>query len=224
MGQLDPLGDLFDAHLLFGDKDGVGAGRHAGVEGNPANVAAHHFRNHAAVVGFTRGAQAVDRLRGDFHGSVETKGVVRRVEIVIHGLRDADDLQTGVSEAFGCCQGALAADRDDGIDAQPFHVGLDDLRTAAVLEGVGAGSAQDGAALLGDTADHGAGDVNDVTFHHTTPAVPEAHELLAVDCDAFEDRSTDHCVEAGAVAAAGKNANFHVCSLMAWRNTCRAPR
>ena len=63
-----------------------------------------------------------------------------------------------------------------------------------------------------------------VTFHHATPAVPEAHELLAVDCDAFEDRSTDHCVEAGAVAAAGKNANFHVCSLMAWRNTCRAPR
>ncbi|MFK4638299.1 hypothetical protein ABIA52_001188 [Paenarthrobacter histidinolovorans] len=68
----------------------------------------------------------------------------------------------------------------------------------------------------------GAGNVDDIAFNHAAPAVAEADEFLAVDGDAFEDCSPDHCVESGAVATAGKNANFHVCSLMAWRNTCKS--
>ncbi|MNI84980.1 hypothetical protein D3C73_1419330 [compost metagenome] len=64
---------------------------------------------------------------------------------------------------------------------------LDDVRATAVFEGVGAGGAQNGATLLGNTADHGAGDVDDITFNHTTPAVAEAHKLLAVDGNTLED-------------------------------------
>ncbi|MDT4873663.1 hypothetical protein FQZ97_1089190 [compost metagenome] len=55
VGFLYPLGDLLDADFLFRDQDGVVACGHAGVQGDPANVAAHDFGDHAAVVRFTGG-------------------------------------------------------------------------------------------------------------------------------------------------------------------------
>ena len=188
----------------------MGAGGHAGVQGDPAHVAAHDLGDHAAVVGFAGGAQPVDGLGGDLDGGVEAEGVVRGVEVVVHGLGDADDLQPGVGKALGGREGSLTADGDDRVDAEPVHVGLDDLRAAAVLERVGAGRAQDGAALLGDAADHGAGDVDDVALNDAAPAVQEPHEFVAVDGDALEDGAADDGVQSGAVATAGKNSNFHV--------------
>ncbi|MCY1314624.1 hypothetical protein D9M70_652960 [compost metagenome] len=55
MGLGHPFGDLLDADLLLRNQDGVGTRSHAGVQGDPANVAAHDFGDHAAVVRFTGG-------------------------------------------------------------------------------------------------------------------------------------------------------------------------
>ena len=195
------------------------------MQGDPADVPAHDLGDHAAVVGFAGGAEPVDGLGGDLHGGVEAEGVVRGVEVVVHGLGDADDLQAGVGQALGRGQGSFAADGDDRVDAEPVHVGLDDLGAAAVFERVGAGRAQDRAALLGDAADHGAGDVDDVALHHAAPAVEESHELVAVDGDALEDGAADDGVQSGAVAAAGEDSNFHVSAQIMVRGyTGRAPR
>ena len=49
-----PVADLLHGGLLLRDQDGVGAGGHAGVQGDPADVAAHDLGDHAAVVGFAR--------------------------------------------------------------------------------------------------------------------------------------------------------------------------
>ena len=179
------------------------------MQGDPANVAAHDLGDHAAVVRLTGGPEPVDGFGGDLHGGIETEGVVGGVEVVVHGLGNADDLQAGVGEAFGGREGSFAADGDDGVDAQPVHVGLDDLRAPAVLEGVGAGRAKDGAALFGDASDERAGDGNDVPFNHAAPSVEEPHEFVAVDGNAFEDGAADDGVQSGAVAAAGEDSNFH---------------
>ena len=117
-------------------------GGHAGVQGDPADVAAHDLGDHAAVVGFAGGAEPVDGLSGDLDGGIEAERVVRGVEVVVHGLGDADDLQAGVGEALGGGQRSFTADGDDGVNAEPFHVGLDDVRAAAVFERVGAGRAR----------------------------------------------------------------------------------
>ena len=180
------------------------------MQGDPAHVPSHDLGDHAAVVGLAGGAQPVDCLGGDLHGGVEAEGVVRGVEVVVDGLGHAHDLEAGVGEPLCGGQGALAADGDDGVDPEPVHVGFDDLGTAAVLKRVGAGRAQDGAALLGDAADHGAGNFDDVALDNAAPAVLESYELLAVDRDAFEDGATDDGVQAGAVSAAGEDSNFHV--------------
>ena len=199
----------------------MGARGHAGVQGDPAHVAAHDLGDHAAVVRFAGGAEPVDGLGGDLDGGVEAEGVVRGVEVVVDRLGHAHDLQAGVGEALGRGQGAFAADGDDGVDAEPVHVGLDDLGAAAVLERVGAGGAEDGAALLGDAADHGAGNVDDVALDDAAPAVEESHEFVAVDGDALEDGAADDGVQSGAVAAAGEDSNFHVSAQILVRRVYR---
>ena len=188
----------------------MGAGGHAGVQRDPADVAAHDLGDHAAVVGFAGGAQPVDGLGGDLHRRVEAEGVVGGVEVVVHGLGNADDFQPGVGEALGGGEGSLATDGDDGVDPQPVHVGFDDVRPAAVLERVGAGGAQDGAALLGDTADNSAGNGDDVALNDAAPAVEEPDEFLAVDGDALQYGAADNRVQSGAVATAGEDSDFHV--------------
>jgi hypothetical protein len=210
VGLFYPLGDLPDADTLLRNKDGVGSGSHAGMQCDPANVTAHHLNDHAPVVRFSSRAKPVDRFRGDLHCGVETEGVIRGVKVIVHSLRDAHDLQSGVGQAFGRSQGSLTADRNDRIDAQAVHMRLDDLRPAAVLKGVGAGGAENGAALLGDTTDQHAGNIDDVTLNHTPPAVKETDKLVAVDGNALQHGAADNGVQSGAVAAAGENSNFHV--------------
>ena len=198
---------------------------HAGVQGDPAHVAAHDLGDHAAVVGFAGGAEAVDGLGGDLDGGVEAEGVVRGVEVVVHGLGNADDLQAGVGQPLGGGQRSFAADGDDGVDAEPVHVALDDLGAAAVFERVGPRRSEDGAALLGDAADHGAGNVNHIALDDAAPAVEESYEFVAVDGDPLEDGAADDGVQSGAVAAAGENSNFHVSAQILVRGcTGRAPR
>ena len=122
------------------------------------------------------------------------ESVIRCVKVVVHSLRDTHDLQPGVGQSLGRRQGSLTADRDDRVDAKPVHVGLDDLGAAAVFKGVGARSAQNGAALLRDTPDHDAGNIDDVTLQHTAPAVEESDELVAVDGNAFKYGAADDSV------------------------------
>ncbi|CAM5742855.1 hypothetical protein MAUB1S_03591 [Mycolicibacterium aubagnense] len=138
MCSLGPLDNLLDTDLLLGDEDGVGTGRHAGVQRDPARVTAHHLGDHAAVMRLAGSAQPVDRFRRNLHGGVETECVVRGIEVVVHRLRHAHDLQTGVAQPLGCGQRALAADGDDRVDAQPIQVCLDDLGPTTVFERVGA--------------------------------------------------------------------------------------
>src|SRR3954454_17887231 len=78
----DPFNDLLDAGFPLRNQDGVGAGSHAGMQGDPADVASHDFCDHAAAVRLSGGPQAVDCLGGYLDGGVETEGVVGGVEIV----------------------------------------------------------------------------------------------------------------------------------------------
>ena len=168
------------AGLLLGDEDGVRAGGHAGVQGDPADVAAHDLGDHAALVRLAGGAQPVHRLGRDLHGGVEAERVVGGGEVVVDGLGDADDLDAGIGEPLGGRECALAADRDDRVDAVPVHDRLDDLGAAVALERVGAGGAEDRAALLGDAPDLRARERHDVALDDAAPAVAEADELVVV--------------------------------------------
>jgi hypothetical protein len=57
---LDVLADLVDVEGPLGDEDDVGAAGQAGVQRDPAGVAAHDLDDERPVVGLGRGVQAVD--------------------------------------------------------------------------------------------------------------------------------------------------------------------
>ena len=64
---------------------------HAGVQCDPAYVAAHDFSDHAAVMRFAGGTNAIHSLGRNSNSGVKTEGVVGGAQIVIDGLGDTDD-------------------------------------------------------------------------------------------------------------------------------------
>ena len=104
------------------DEDDVRAAGDAGVERDPAGVAAHHLQDHDAVVALGGGVQAVDGVRGHGHRGVEAERVVRGSQVVVDGLRHGHHGDAHVAEALGDLERAVAADGDDPVDAEVVDV------------------------------------------------------------------------------------------------------
>ena len=141
---------MSNGHL--GDQDDVGAAGHAGVQRDPAGVPAHHLDDQRAVVRLGGRVQPVDRLHRDVDRGVEAERVVGGVEVVVDRLGYADDVHAVLVQLGGDAEGVLAADRDQGVDAELLEVRLDLLDAAVDLERVGARRAEDRAAARQDAA------------------------------------------------------------------------
>jgi len=83
-------------------------------------------------------------------------------------------------EPFGCRERALAADRDDGVNAVFGHDLVDAIHPAVCLERVRTRGTENRAALLADALDVVASDRHDVIFDDTLPTVAKADELIAL--------------------------------------------
>jgi hypothetical protein len=187
----------------LGQADAVGAGRHAGLQGDPAGVPAHDLDDHHALVGLGRGLEAVHRLRGDAHRRVEAERTVRRRDVVVDRLRDADDRQAGVRQHPRRRQRALAADRDQRVDAELTGHVLRVLAGLAEPVALEAGGAEDGAAAGEDATDRVQVEGTVAAFQQSRETVLEADHLVAVVRDGTVHDRPDHCVQPRAVAACG---------------------
>ena len=204
-----PLGDLVEGDRELGHEDRMGAGGHARMQSDPADVASHDLDDHAAVVGLRSGAQPVDRFRGDGLRGVEPEGVVRVAEVVVDGLGDAHDVQSLLlDEPGGPGEGAFAADGDERIDAVGGHDFAHAFGTA-VLIGVSAGSAEDGAASSGQTAHVEHCHIEHVVFEQAPPAIADADERGIVSADALADDAADDSIESRAVSARSEYTDLH---------------
>ena len=192
---------------MLRDQDGVRAARDAGVQGDPPRVTAHHLEHHAAFVRVAGGTQPVDGLRGDLDRGVETERVVGRGDVVVDGLRHADDVDAVFEQALRRGGRAVAADGDHTVDLEVLEDLLDVLR-AAVRLGVRTEStgAEDGAALVAQTTHTRAVELDDVAVDQSVPAVTKTDELLPVDGFSLENRTADDRIQTRAVASGGENA------------------
>lgn len=182
---------------------------HAGLQRDPAGVAAHHLDDHHPLVGLGGGLQPVHGLGGDADGGVEAEGAVRGGDVVVDGLRDADDGHARVGEHPGGGQGALAADRDEDVDAVlPGQVGgrLGGLGQPVALQSRGA---EDRAATGEDAADIVEVEGSVVAVEQALEPVLEADDFVVVAGQRPVHDRPDHCVQAGAVAACGENSDAH---------------
>ena len=156
--------------------------------------------------------QAVDRVGGDRHGSVEAEGVVGGIEVVVDRLGHADHRQAVIGELGGYAEGVFATDRDECVDSELGEIGLDALDAALDLDGVGARGAEDRPSPREDPADRRHIERHGDALERTLPSVAEADEFIAVLLGALADDRADDGIEAGAVAAAGEDSDSHGCS------------
>jgi hypothetical protein len=172
-------------------------------------VAAHDLDDHHPLVGLGGGLETVYGLGRDAHRRVEPEGPVGGGDVVVDGLRDADDRHARVGEHPGRGERALAADRDERVQvvtAGQFLAVLGGLAQPVPLQ---AGRAEDGAAEGEDAADRVEVEGADVAVEQTLEAVLEADDLVAVTRDGPVDDRPDHCVQARAVAARGEDSDAH---------------
>ena len=141
---------------------------------------------------------------------VEAERVVGRTQVVVDGLRHADDVDAVFRESVRGGQGALAADRDDAVDAMLCESLRDVLGAAArAVVGVGAAGAEDRTALPGQALHLMPGERHEVAVDDSAPAVADPDELQVVGGRALEHDAADDRVQAGAIAAAGQDADLH---------------
>ena len=115
----DALGDLLEVERDLRDQDDVGAAGDAGVERNPAGVAAHHLDHHDAVVRLGGRVQPVDGVGGEARPPCRSRSV-----FVVSTMSLSMVLGTPTSgmprlvELVGDRERAVAADHDQRVELQ----------------------------------------------------------------------------------------------------------
>ena len=214
--ELEHLGHLLKIVGDLGDEDHVRAAADAGVQRQPAGVAAHELDHEDAPVGAGRGVQIVDDVGGDVHGALEAEGRVGAPDVVVDGLGQGHDVHPGVHQELGALLGAVAAHDDQTVQPQAVvgveHPGDDAL--AVFVDDVLAGDvALARGAEYGAALGQNAGEV--LPLHEFVVALDQAAVAVvhAVDLeivDALEQRLADAAdggVQTLAVAAAGDEAD-----------------
>ena len=198
------------------DQDHVGAARHAGGERDVPGVAPHDLEHHDPAVAGRGDVQAVDRLGRHLDGGAEADRPLGVAEIVVDGLGNAD--QAPIAQLGQAAQGreaAVAADADQRIELQGVIAGCDLGRTVdhagwtRIGERVAAiGRAQQGAAHGQDAGDDVRAQRDRIDRPRQQPVggLADAEHFPAVAEHGALDHGPDHCIQAGAVATAGQQA------------------
>jgi len=104
--------DLIEVERPLGDQDHVGAAGNAGVQRDPAGVAAHHLDDEDAVMALRGGVQAIDRLGRDLQRRVEAERDIGAAEVVVDCLRHPENRDAVLVQPVRGAESVLAADRD----------------------------------------------------------------------------------------------------------------
>ncbi len=123
--RLDPVGDL-------GDQDHVRAAGDPALEREEAGVSPHHLEHHHPLVRLGGGVQLVDRVGAGRPRGVEAERLLGAGEIVVDRLRAADDLHAELVQAVADREGAVAADRDQPVEAELAVAGEREVRPVAL--------------------------------------------------------------------------------------------
>ena len=201
-----------ERHLRDEDEVGVVHGQR-GVAGDEAAVPAHDPHQADTVDrGLGLDPRGLDRLRRGRVRGLEAEALADERDVVVDGLRDADDgdvetaRQQDVGEAGRAAHRPVAADDEQDVDAEVdeavgHHLGVLGAPRAA----------EDGAALLVDRRDRVRGERDRGRPRPgTRPAKPcrnpttSSTRVVRVE---LEDEPADDVVEAGAEAAAGDDAD-----------------
>ena len=195
---------IVDVVLVLRDDDVVGTAGDSRMCGYPPLRAAHDLDDDDPVVSLRGGCEAVDGVRCDLNGCLETEGDVRSGDVVVDRLGYANDVDALVSESHRRTQRAVPTDHDQSIDAVTFERRFAGCSAFAVDIWIHTRRAEDGSTASEDSSHRLAVESSCTVLHQPFPAVLDANNLHIVLYGPSDD-TTDDRVESGAVSACGQN-------------------
>ena len=152
------------------------------------------------------GVEPVDRVGGHLHRGREPDARVGARQVVVDRLRDADHRHALGRHVGGGAHRPLAADRDQGVDAEVRERPADPF-DALLMVRVRAGGSEDRSAAVQDPLDGRRGELEDVPVHDAAPTLSEPEDLEPVYADRRSHDRADRRVQAGRVSAGREDAD-----------------
>ena len=173
-------------------------------------MSAHHLDEHHALVRLGGAVQPVDGLGGHLQRGVVSECHIGAVDVVVDGLRHPDHRHVLLGQPVRGGQRALAADRDQHVDAVVLERLLDLVQTGPQLVRVDAGGAEHGAAL-GEQPVVAVVvlQLHPPVFEQAAPPVQESDDRRSVAHVAGTHHRPDDRIQARTVAASGENSDPH---------------
>src|SRR6185369_9982757 len=214
--------DLCNIKGYLGDQDHISSAGNARLQRNPAGIAPHYLQDHHPVVALGGGVQFVQGIGGGFQGGIVAEGEVCLTQVIVDGLGNTHHRNAFPGQFQGDLERAVSPYRDQRLYSQGadvFHdpvgnVHPDDFPVLfhRIIKGVAPiGGAQDSTATGQDPSHTFQGQSPAlVQIQQAVKAVLDADHLPAMPDDGGFYHAADDGVQAGAVAAAGEDADFLV--------------
>src|SRR6267143_58979 len=114
--------EVFDLDSVLGDHAPIGGACHRRQQRGEAGVAAEDLDHEKALVRTRRRAQAVRELDRPRHAGAEADAVVGPEDVVVHRLRNGDDIHALVVQPFAVAERVVAPDRNQDVDADVLEI------------------------------------------------------------------------------------------------------
>ena len=102
---------------MLGDDASIGGAGHRRQERGEARVPAEDLDHEKPLMGAGRCAQPMRELDRARHAGAEADAVVGPVDVVVHRLRNGDDVHPFVMQTLAVTQRVVAADGNEHVDA-----------------------------------------------------------------------------------------------------------
>ena len=99
----------------FRNENDICPAGNTGTESQPARVVSHYFTDNNAMMTMRRRVETVEGIRGDFHGSIKSKGDISHGDIIIDGLRQSNDVESLLMQAESILLRAATANTNQHI-------------------------------------------------------------------------------------------------------------
>ena len=121
MSSIEKADGAFEIEGIFGNQ-AAGGGDVGRVQRGEARVAAEDAENADALVRAERGALARDGFLGAGDGGGKSDAIFGALDVVVHGLGNADHGKAGCGKHRGEAQRVVAADGDQATDAERLEI------------------------------------------------------------------------------------------------------
>ena len=229
----EKLGQALNIEFVFRDDATIRGSRQGREHGSVTSVTAENFDDHETLVRGGGGAKTIDELECACDAGAESDAIVGAGDIIVHGFRDSDYLETFAMQAETVAKSVIASDGDERVNSEPGQI-FEDFGSEVVLVGSefvlkvrGDAGLADAAGIcagrMQESAAGAAGAIDDffvddekivgvvlVLFadhvDEAGPAVTDADDLIAFPNGAKSD-ATNRGIKAGNVTTASEYAD-----------------